>query len=283
MLIQIPIDSAATIPPVVARVIKESEQTNGTSREISTTSKHISKKKKPRAGFFQQAKSRAITLWKHLQIKKGGLKVGQVILLSLVSIALLAVIGIGLIILAQGIGLGGGSETLGWIIVILGLAVTLSFITWMWIASIRKSDPTGWQQKKEVRKARKNNEQLYLEKQRLEEEAIIARLPKNPVVEISSSDIRICLTEANLSDGDIVNIFFNDKLLIQGAKLGKVPHCFNLTLQKNATNILSVETISGGQNPIDRVKVSIEEENSKKLIYLPTLEGQAASLSFNLK
>lgn len=235
-------------------------------------------KQKVRRDFFKKLKTKF-----KIKRKPGW---GLYLLLSLASLAIVGLIGVPGFLLTQGIALGSGSGLAQALPILTSLLLIVGSIFLLWKWALRKADPEGFKARRERRAKRRATKKMgtpFTPQQQQEEEAIVAQLPGEMKLEVKNASVNICLAEGSVVDGDEVTIFFNDKILLENVKLGKVPQCLDLTLQTGQSNVLMVKTISPGLNAVDRVKLNVDDGNTNRGFFLPTLEGQSASVIFQLK
>ena len=200
----------------------------------------------------------------------------------LASLVIVGLIGVPGFLLTQGIALGSGSGLAQALPILASLFLIGGSISLLWKWALKKADPEGFKARQE-RRATKKMGTPFTPQQQKKEEAIVAKLPSETKLEVKNARVSICLAEGSVVDGDEVTIFFNEKMLLEKVKLGLAPHCLELTLQKDQPNVLTVKTLSAGLNAVDRVKLNIDDGNTKRGIYLPTVAGQTASVAFQLK
>lgn len=136
ILIFIPKNEYANIPLAISN-----------NSEIIQNNKLVYSEKEKREDYFNKNKKRIK--------RKPFLSLGQIALLSLVSLVIAGLIGGVALIFVQGVALGGGPEYILSLIVILALGIITGLNIWMWRATKRKA-------KKSQRKIKDNKSAWFV-------------------------------------------------------------------------------------------------------------------------
>jgi len=88
------------------------------------------------------------------------------------------------------------------------------------------------------------------------------QLPSNytnqGTITVASKNISICIYDNSAEDGDIIDLFFNGKSLINNYEILNTEKCFNATLE-NGNNWIGINVDNEGTSPPASVTVKIND------------------------